>query len=71
MFKYKIEEWDREHGGTTFYVAFVRSGWVSWCELGRVDTKAEAEELCRRHEQPPRKPWYYTAETIMQGDNGL
>ena len=67
MFKYKIEQWDREHGGEPFYVAFVKARrWFSWgwSELGRADTKEGAEELCRKHKKLSEGPWLYSADAI-------
>ena len=67
--KFKIEEVERDFGSPgTFFLASVRRAkrrWVptQWDEIGRADTKAEAEELCRRHEQRKEKTirWFYSA----------
>ena len=67
--KFKIEEVERDYGPSgTFFVASVRRPrrrWVPdrWDEIGRTTTKAEAEELCRRHERRKTKinRWFYSA----------
>ena len=68
MYRYKIEKWACEFGSATFFVAFVarRRWWggIRWIELGRADTKSDAEKICREHQHPPEHPWYYSADAL-------
>ena len=68
FYRYKIEEWDRDIAGNTFFVAFVAKrrwwGGVSWTELGRADNLDGAESICREHRRPPRQPRLYTEDAI-------
>lgn len=62
---YKIEEWKSEFGHT-FFVAFVRIGWLrkTWQEVGRFQTRKEAEEGLRFEARPVNGPWFYTATDL-------
>ncbi len=72
MWKYKIEEVERDFGVSgTFFIAFVRRRrFWGWREIGRAKTRREAELLCREYQKPKRGPWLYTVDSIMS-DGGL